>query len=341
MVRLSHSAKELYDTCPTAYRLKYIEGYREKTISSALWFGSAYGETVQMIILDKKEKLTEEEQKIKGKDPYDYFDKLISTVEINGELIDLPNAHQARYFKSDYDPDILKDEDWEIIAKYREENEFNEFVDYDFLQQRMKENPDDDEKSFYNLHNWLSLRRKGHYMIKAYIEDVYPKIHKVHEIEGEINMDNGDGDTIIGYLDLDCDFEYEGEIKRRLLDHKTSSSKYKKTAIMDKKQLLLYNYDREIDELGYIIGLKKIKTPKIGKRKGETFSETQLLMGKTDYEQEEKIMLEYDEVLTSIKEGHFPKTEDDKNCKFMFGKPCPYINICYNDDDSNLFKKGK
>ena len=118
-MRLSHSARELYTYCPRSYKLKYIDGYRPKTLSSALFFGTAFGDTVQMIILDKKENLTEEEKKLLGSNPTDFFEDLITNVEINGSPVKIPKSPLIRYFASDYTKETLTTADILEIKEYR------------------------------------------------------------------------------------------------------------------------------------------------------------------------------------------------------------------------------
>jgi len=340
-MRISHSAKELFESCPRSYKLKYIDKYRPKTLSSALFFGTAFGDAVQAMILDKKQVLTPEEVKLSKMSPEALFLDLISFVDINGVRVSIPKSPLITYFKSDYDPLVLEPQDIEEIKKYRAELGIEDFIDMDFLQTENKAgNLDQDEIKLLNFAYWNSVRRRGLALIEVYRKEIYPRIKRVYEIEGKINIENAEGDVIVGYLDLVCDFECDdGEVRKILFDHKTSSKKYPKNAIFDKKQLLLYNYDREIDLLGYIIGLKKLKNPKIGKRKGEKYFEIQVMIGETNSEAEEEVIGEYDWVLNEIKEGNFPKTQDKNKCKFNFGKPCDYYDICHNNDDSKLFKK--
>jgi len=342
-MKLSHSGKEMFDHCPKSYELKYIQKYREKTLSSALFFGTAFGDSVQAMILDKKDDLTDEEKKLKDIDPKELFMDLISEVELNGVRISIPKSPLIRYFKSDYEPRILTEDDFKDIKKYREELGIQDIVTLEMLQSEMKlGNLDDEEISFLNFQYWLSLKRKGLMMIDEYRKSIYPRIKKVYEIEGKIKIENSTGDEITGYLDLVADFECDdGEIRKILFDHKTSSRRYGTKAIFDKKQLLLYNYDREINILGYLISIKALKTPKRGPRKGESYFEMQVLINETVLEAEESVIAEYDEVLTAIKSGEFEKTEDTSKCRFHFGSKCTYYNICHNNTDSGLFKKEK
>jgi len=339
-MKLSHSALDLYKTCPRAYQIKYIERYAEKYLSSALWFGSGIGDTLSLICLDKKQNLTDEEKTIMGTDPYEFFDKHISTGILNGREIQLINSNEVVYFRGDYDETILHPEDHEIIEKYRKDNGFEEFHTFEALYNDLKSGRlDDAEKSFINLMFWLSVRRRGHLIIKEYIDKVYPLIVEVEEIEGEISIQNGEGDEIRGFLDMLCTMEIDGEVKRVIVDHKTSSSKYSKNKIQESQQLSLYDYDREVGFVGYIVAIKKVKTPKRGPRKGETHTEIQMMFETIPEETQEGFIADADGILNAIKCGEFPKTENENQCKFMFGRSCSFWKACKENDYSDLYKK--
>ena len=349
-MKLSHSAIDLYKTCPKAYEFKYIQRYSETYLSSALFFGSAIGDTFQMMVLDKKSKLTEEEQKIVGSCPYEFFDNHIATGNLNGREIQLINSHEIRYFRGDYEETILTEEDHEIIEQYREENGFEDFHTFENLYSDLVGGKlDEIETSFINLMFWLSVRRRGHLLIKEYANVVLPTIAEVHEIEGEIKIENGEGDEIVGFFDMICDIKIprkeklkagekqKYDIKTVLVDHKTSSSRYAKDKIQTSQQLSLYDYAKEIGLVGYIVGIKKVKTPKRGPRKGETHTEIQVMFESIPEETQEQFIEDADGILSAIKEGEFPK--DESKCKWLFGRRCPYYKLCHEGNDKDLFKK--
>jgi len=338
-VKLSHSALELYRTCPAAYKFKYVEKYSETTVSSALFFGSALGATFQMLILDRKTNLTDEDKKILGSNPYDFFDDKLRTIDFNGRSIDLSNSTEVSYFKNDFDPKILTPEDYSVIADYKTSCDFEDYVDFDYLRAEFNQyNLTESETALYNLYNWLSLRRKGHILIKHFLLDINPKIKTVYEIEGAISIKNSAGDEIRGFLDLICDYEVEpGNIQKVIADFKTASAKYTPEKLLKSQQLNLYDYDREVGAIGYIIALKGIKTPQRGAKKGEVVAEFQEMFMPVVPETQESIIAEIDAILHEIKSENFPK--DETQCLRMFGKKCPFYDACYSGDYSKLFKR--
>jgi len=99
-VRVSYSALEKYRNCSEQYRLHYIERIRDTKNPSSLIFGSALDEALNILLLQKKKNLTEEEKAQILLDPIDVFN----------EKLNKPNME---YFKSDLDIELLGDHDIE------------------------------------------------------------------------------------------------------------------------------------------------------------------------------------------------------------------------------------
>ncbi|HLD91277.1 MAG TPA: PD-(D/E)XK nuclease family protein [Patescibacteria group bacterium] len=342
-MKISWSRIEKYLTCPKYYYYYYICGYRDTTISSALFFGTSLGTTWQQILLTKKEQLTEEEKKIININPYIFFDNLYKTVKINDNIYDLEDCMYARYFKSDFDSDILNTEDNERITTYKQKNNIEESLSFDILYPKYETySTNEKETKFINFLFWVSTRRKAYMLIDIYIKEVLPLVHKVHRIEGKISIENTNGDVLEGFLDVDADFEYpKDNVQRVILDHKTSSVKYSSNAILTKQQLALYSYSEGIETQGYIIGLKKIKKPKIGTNKGKLQAEIQILVDKISEERQEEVIKEADSVLQKIKKQEFEK-DYSKGC-LVFGKSCCYKPLCHKgcNPDYLYIKKGE
>ena len=348
-MELSHSRIDLYNTCPLKYKYHYIDKLRSKTLSSALFFGNYIGETVQMLCLNKKEELTDDELSIVGCDPYEFFDQLMTTVEINKKTFDLPTCPNIRYYKGDWDQDCLTDSDLNLIDLYAQDNGFTDgehvAIHFDDLYPRYKNHDlDDDEYSYMNFLFYLSIRRKGHLMIKEYQNKILPKIVKVHSIEKKINIGESSGDhSIIGYMDLVADFQLSPDDElydqfgdnpvTAVADHKTSSTKYKREKIEDSQQLSLYDYAEEVGVVCYLVMIKKIKHPKRGPRKGETHAEVQMMFHQIPEAVKEKHLEVAAQTLELVESEEF---EPNINGCYAFHIQCPYYNLCNGGSSDGL-----
>lgn len=215
--RLSHSSVTKYMDCGEKYRLHYIEKLRSNTMSAALLFGTAIDKSVEHLV--------------KTKD-YDasiqIFNKLWKEQEINGKLTELIDNINIVYSNSDYDIELLDNSiDPEIIEtakKLKEEKGWEKLTN--------------SEKIDYNSHLWLMAEVRGHLMLKAVQEHILPNIKEVLSTQEQINLDNGSGDTIIGYVDMVAKYkEYDTPI---VFDFKTSTRAYESDAVLTSPQLSLY-----------------------------------------------------------------------------------------------------
>lgn len=268
MIRLSHSAKELYNRCPKAYYIHYMLHLRRKVMGSALPFGGAMDAGLEVLLKEKDI----EKAKIEFRNKW-------TTFEINKRMVEGKNA-PLRYFKTDMDT-----------------NMFNE-----------GEIPTNHE----------SLMRKGLLFLDGYNEQIIPKIKKVLGTQMPVSIKNSDGDEIVGFIDLKCEWE-DGRVL--ILDNKTASASsyrdhYPDNLLETSKAAQVVTYglgDREHDGLGYIVinkEIRKIKEPKV---------QIKTIIGSVSNEIIQKTIDNYDQVLHSIREAQFPSKNPD--C-FAFGEEC-------------------
>ena len=208
------------------------------------------------------------------------FDKSWTTAEINGVSTELKTSKLIRYSKADNDESLIT-EDMIIPSKV--------------------------------IPQWVIMQQKGHMMLTAYYNEVLPKIKKVLEVQKYFSLPNGNGDEIIGYLDLLCEWE-DGRVL--ILDNKTSSKKYADDKIeTEGGQLALYkeafSRDYPIDGVGYLV-LEK------GIRKREPRTRTQILLGDVSEELTEKTFDEFSKVLYGIRMGNFESNHPI--CNTYFGE---------------------
>ncbi len=188
-----------------------------------------------------------------------------------------------------------------------------------------------------------------------------PKIKEVIAVQKEVNFDNGDGDTIIGYIDLIARWEDGVEY---ILDNKTSGKPYKYDAIQTSDQLSVYSVHEGIPNAGFIVPIKAIRKLRTcikclqltdnarigkcdvvlaGKRcNGEFNAETtpkariQILLGKASVEHSEKVMDQFITVNQSIKDEVFKRNTE--TCGNYYGARCPYFAHCHQGSDEGLEK---
>ena len=272
MTRLSHSASEKYDTCPQMYYLHYKEKIRSTKFGSALIFGGALDEALNVLLETKLDEVpdtvTDDLERLKQG-----FDYHFSHQMVNKEQLDIRTSHDVEYYASDFIPEILEDAELTSLKtfisnagyiidvnkdSFDPENQpdpidlYNEISGY--IKEKLELNSTD--LSYYNYASWLSLKRKGHMMLELYKEEIMPQIKRVVSIQRKVELPNGEGDEFIGYIDFEAELEgYEGIIT---VDNKTSSRPYKLADINDKGQLLGYDEFTLNGKAGYIVLNKKI-----------------------------------------------------------------------------------
>ena len=184
----------------------------------------------------------------------------------------------------------------------------------------------------YNWHESLTL--KGMNFLRKYHEEVLPQLEDVIAVQKKIEKTNQFGDKIIGYIDFIGKWKDQDGIS--IIDNKTSSKSYSKKMIETSRQLALYAWALNYDKISYVVMRKDFNS------KGEC-RPIQVLHHTIDQELIDEVLHEFDVVLQSIKEKKFEPTDNMSTCKFMFGKKCPYFDLCHNDmsveDCTHLEKK--
>lgn len=312
-LKLSNTAIDTYATCPYKYKLHYIEKIRPTTTGSALVFGRAVDEALNALLLTKKKALTKEEEELANKNPVDIFDEYFQQTEINSTKVITKFSDKIEYYKSDCDLSILEDEDLEELDLSMEEAE-EIFEEYDMLTKAKRNVPTELVQSFANI-CWFSLKRKGRMLIEAYEKEILPEIVEVHSIQEKVNLPNGHGDYLIGFIDFIATFK---DGKKRIVDNKTSGQAYKKDSVETSQQLSIYSEYLEIRNCAYAVVVKKL-------RKREPRVRTQILFGKISEDLLEETFDKVGELEYNIKKGNFPKKMD--SC-FHFGRKCPYYKYC-------------
>lgn len=108
--KLSHTQKNLYLQCPRAYFVKYVLRMSRTKTSSALPFGAAFDEALNVLLETKDMKAAEKTFLLKWTTP------IINNVEISPL-----DPNQIHYYKSDTDPELFLDGEtitpWESLKR--------------------------------------------------------------------------------------------------------------------------------------------------------------------------------------------------------------------------------
>lgn len=325
---VSFSALECYEQCSEKYRLRYKERLSSEKIPSPLFFGTAIDAAIEILLLKKKELLTDRElDLLLTEDAYSIFDKTMR--EQNGQLLE--RNPLCDYFFSDFDPSVLKAEDLALLSKqYPSIGDFEEF----FIQCKKKINQKQTLKTgsriIFNHLCWLSLYRKGELLIAAYERDILPQIHKVYDIQKEIVLENASGDKLRGKIDFIASFKVDIESKY-ILDNKTSSKAYTKDSVANSIQLAIYCEAENTDRAGYAVMEKALRVK-------EPRARTQLILDTVTEEQKQKVFDKVENQLNNIASEVYEKKASPKDCAF-FGKPCEFFSLCWNGSMDGLVRR--
>lgn len=354
--RLSHSSVKLYSECGKKYELHYQKRLREATKSGALLFGTAIDKATESVL--KNPEVNE----------YEVFDKSFTEQDINGHMVHLPDSLLCVYAASDFDPDLLNSEDLKFLSAKIIEMGLLEINPVDLYErcksakaQKAYRTFSIKEHKYYNLCNWMSLRRKGHLMLVANREKVLPLITKVIGTQVEINLANDEGDSVIGYADVVC--KWKGYTEDLVMDYKTSARAYEENAVLVSAQLALYGKALGIKRAGFIVFKKQVlkNRTKIcsacshtgtgsrastcdnevnGKRcKGAWIEkitpeiDVQIIIDRIPERTTEIISENIEMVNRGVRAGIFTRNLD--NCVKPYGR-CAYYNLCHNDDIGDL-----
>jgi hypothetical protein len=353
---LSYSAVQTYMECGRKYKNRYVDKIRPEAQSSALFFGTAFDRAIESVLQNR------------DADEKAIFDTWWQKQVLNKQSIDLVDSFLVLYYASDFDSDLFTADDLAFIkAKASElfEDQEDWTTHYWSCAERRKDGSwTEEENKFFNICNWLSLRRKGHLMLEANRTQVLPKIKKVIATQEKIRLENVDTkDTLVGYPDLVAVWEDGSEI---VADYKTASKPYKADAVKTSHQLTTYCVALDKTRGAYFVFLKKLLKEKIktckkckhqlinrsyftcpneieGKRCG---GELEASLGKIEAQVD--ILIDdipkgtEDVVLNTIEAANVGIKNEafDMNREACYGPhgPCPYIGLCHKNSMKGLVK---
>lgn len=230
---MSHSRINAFKTCPEKHALRYIDRVKPIEQGASLAFGSAVDTALTALLRAKK----------KGSDAripdnFNFVKYVFEEDEKYGWKHSF-DVDKNRYTSSDYNASVFTEADLKTIAKWESELGITQKDAVSGQKQRKYKPFKGNTLKLYNRLAWLSLLRKGHLMLEAFLRDIYPNIREVIAVQHRIDGDVEGVASVIGYIDLICMYgEYE---KPLILDIKTASSPYDESNCIDlSEQLHLY-----------------------------------------------------------------------------------------------------
>lgn len=375
--KLSHSSVSTYLSCGFKYKMHYIERLRPSTIHGALLFGAALDKALDAMLQDHKRNNVD----ILGQTYNTIFINNWRKAEINGQLEEIMDNPKIVYAATDMDFKLFSNKDYNgfmsaLQGVYNGAGALTEPTPeavinvYKTILKRKEANGWDnlrlEERKFYNYMNWTCMVIKGQLMIKAYLQNIIPRIKRVIETQRQINIEHPDGDSITGFIDLIAEWE-DGRIV--IFDNKTSARAYEEDSVVKSQQLALYSHALEHEYntryAGFIVMRKLIdkdatkKCSKCGmdgdgsrartctnevggKRCSGEWTEVlrpkaviQVLINEIPPQFEKITMENFAEVNHAIKAEVFPRNTN--SCQ-MGSWRCPYFELCFKGKLDGLVK---
>lgn len=361
-LRLSHSQASRFQDCPKSFQYHYQQNLRSTTKSAALFFGSAI-DVALSAMLEKPETAIQ------------VFKEAWTSQEHNGKKLHLVMSTEIVYANSDYDDELLVEEDLVSISNMLDKPEGFDILEETAKIYKQKEAIgfnllSKDKKVLLNTVNWFCLYRKGLAMLNTLKEEIIPNITEVLATQKYVELENETGDKVIGYADLIC--KYKGYDEPIIFDLKTSSRPYEEDSVLTSPQLALYVYglydEYKTHKAGYIVLSKQIRKNKTkicskcgndgsgkahktcdalvdGKRCHGDWKVTldpkaivQVIVDDVPEKTQEIVIENMGYVSDSIKHGVFPRSFN--SCIKPWGK-CSFHGLCFRDDMTGLVKEDK
>lgn len=351
----------MYSTCGKKYEYHYIHRLRESIQSAALLFGSAIDVSLNEMLLDKKN------NKLNTVKHYqDVFQKNWIFGTINNVVVPLKQSIQIAYAESDFDGDLLNDEDIEELG-FNSKSAFLRYYQYVNIQKKkvgLSQLIQKDQK-ILNEANWRCLFHKGNLMLEAYYKEILPQIKQVLEVQKQVNLINEEDDNVIGFIDAVLDFG-AGPV---ILDNKTSSRQYEMNSASVSPQLAVYKHTLQEAypnaKTAFAVMYKRMLKEEIKtcsncghNGSGERFktcnneqnnkrcngewqfyithkARVEIIHGDISKELEDNVVDNYEVILKGIKNNIFYRNWS--SCEQAYGN-CAYLMLCRKNKDDKLIK---
>ena len=312
--KLSYTSVEKYMQCPRAWYLYYLRNMREKTVGSALPFGTAVDSAINELLI-----AIQAGNAFFIPDIHTKFEEQWKTQKINGISTDLSKTSLIKFTNTDFDVEILNKEDLKFLKDMVHQKDLETYHE-DLIQLKREKRLTGESLKHFNLMSYTSLKQKGHMFINAYIDQVLPNIEEVLDVQKFFSLKNEEGDEFLGFIDYIC--RWKGIPGIMIKDNKTSSSVYKINQANESKQLQSYagalietNYTNEPLSIGFDVMnkvIRKRKEPKVN---------IQFIKGEINTKLIDQVFSDYDLVNSAIHAGKFESNHPSCS-RDNFGSPC-------------------
>lgn len=360
--KTSFSQNNVYIQCPKFWHWSYVEKLEPVAKGASMFFGSAVDESI-MVLLKRKSNYLET-----------FFERWSKSYAF-GVSIDIFDNPDIVYSYSDFDKDILTDEDinklkdWAVELGIGEKDPVKAYGNIIKAKKNRFKSITNEQLKYFNRASWLSLRRKGIILIEAFKNQFVPKIKKIHATQKYAKVtDQATGDTIAGFIDMVL--EIEGYNKPIIFDLKTAARPYTNDQIELTDQLTLYaamkSADYNTDLVGYVVLSKNIAKKTVAycetcgflrdgrfktcnndkngvrcngrwKEKKVPQPEVQVMVETKTPEQIQNALIDIGNIILAMKNQIIYKNTG--KCHNWYGNLCPFFKACHKNDLSDLKKK--
>lgn len=349
-VWLSYSGASTFKACPEKFYLS--KEWQAKGNFSYFVFGTAVEQGITSALIDRDR------------------DKMLNTFNLNWTTENAADVekskpifdnHEIEYSMGDVDLDLVEDEDvrldeW-VNEIYNDVTRTWKPVMFDlFSKLKAKEKLNGPDDIFYKRVAWLSMKKKGEFMLNSFFDTKLKDIKGLALIEGKpaaqlrIDIKSETGDNIIGFVDYVVEM-MDGTIV--ILDCKTAAAEYDNHKIDTSEQLRTYaaalakHFD-VIPDIGYLVLVKKLNTEKSctncgalrensklkncvacgeGKYEAVSYSgEVQLLRRPISEAEMDSQLNDYSQLADAIRNKI--RYKNPENC-FSFGRRCEFYDACH------------
>ena len=318
---LSYSGYGRYMQCPQYYKYNDIDKIKAGKDTSALLIGKILDDAVGALL--------------SGNDNPQFI--------IETGLLEA-SEKDVEFYADDLDFDLV-DEQW-VIEQAQSLGWRGDDIRKamkSFLQEQSNLSPK--QKELLRVVVWSSLEVKVRAMYDSFKKWIYPQIDQIHDIQ--LHLDDG---ITHGYLDFTATLK---DGRKVLFDLKTSKMPYTQDKLTYSPQLSLYAAMHGYEYIGYIVlnkslnknkqktcmcgyetsGGNRKKCPDCGKDLNIAVNPTsysQIMVIRVPKQHKELTKQALHDTIKAIDAGHFPRNLNA--CNWLFGKPCPYRNKCWNKE---------